>query len=107
MLAKTRTVESEEHMCKVAQREIGRLKQEILRLSGIENEFKQRINVYENTVFKQMSALEEMRVQMNWDQQALEAWLEESEKKSEDSLALQKYMRQDEAKIRVSLRPCF
>lgn len=39
---------------------------------------------------------------MNWDQKALEAWLEESARKDEDALTLQKYTRSDEGKVKVS-----
>ena len=39
---------------------------------------------------------------MNWDQKALEAWLEESARKDEDALILQKYTRADEGKVKVS-----
>lgn len=38
---------------------------------------------------------------MNWDQKALEAWLEESARKDEDALTLQKYTRSDEGKVKV------
>ena len=40
---------------------------------------------------------------MNWDQQSLNAWLEESAKKDEDALILQKYARADDGKIKVFL----
>lgn len=42
-----------------------------------------------------------LKCQMNWDQQALEAWLEESAHKDNDALTLQKYAQQDDNKIRV------
>ena len=36
------------------------------------------LHLFQNNIFKKTQKLEELRSQMNWDQQALEAWLEES-----------------------------
>ena len=44
-----------------------------------------------------------MKSQMKWDQQALEAWLEESAQKDEDALTLKKYAKEDEKKFRSSV----
>ena len=41
-----------------------------------------------------------MKTQMKWDQRALDAWFEESPQKDEDVMALMKYTRQDEAKVK-------
>lgn len=103
--ARGKEAETEEHLLKIAEREEGRLKQEIGRLKKEMDELKEKKNSYENNIFKQTQKLEELKSQMNWDQQALEAWLEESARKDEDAMTIQKYTRQDESKIKeLSLR---
>ncbi|KAK7484760.1 hypothetical protein BaRGS_00024045, partial [Batillaria attramentaria] len=86
--ARDKELETEDHMLKIAQTEEGRLQQEINRLKKELDELKEQKNIYENNIFRQTQKLEEMKSQMNWDQQALEAWLEESARKDEDELTL-------------------
>ena len=45
----------------------------------------------QNRVFGLNQQLEDVKKQVNWEQQALEAWLEESARRDEDALTLQKY----------------
>ncbi|XP_063163936.1 coiled-coil domain-containing protein 39 [Candoia aspera] len=98
--ARQNEIETEQHFKAVAEREVGRLKTEIQKLESDLVSLREKKNSQENNVFKLSQKLEALRCQMNWDQQALEAWLEESARKDNDALTIQKYAQQDDGKLR-------
>uniref|UniRef100_A0A8B9WE45 Coiled-coil domain-containing protein 39 n=1 Tax=Bos mutus grunniens TaxID=30521 RepID=A0A8B9WE45_BOSMU len=99
--ARDHEIESEEHFKMIAERELGRVKDEIQRLENEITSIREKKNDKENSIFKTTQKLDGLKCQMNWDQQALEAWLEESAHKDSDALTLQKYAQQDDNKIRA------
>ncbi|XP_048203015.1 coiled-coil domain-containing protein 39 [Perognathus longimembris pacificus] len=99
--SREREIESEEHFKAIALRELGRVKDEIQRLKNEMAVIQEKKSEKDNSIFKATQKLDSLKCQMNWDQQALEAWLEESAHKDSDALTLQKYAQQDDNKIRV------
>uniref|UniRef100_A0A7N5JQQ7 Coiled-coil domain-containing protein 39 n=1 Tax=Ailuropoda melanoleuca TaxID=9646 RepID=A0A7N5JQQ7_AILME len=99
--AREHEIESEEHFKIIAERELGRVKDEIQRLENEMASIREKKSDKENNIFKTTQKLDGLKCQMNWDQQALEAWLEESAHKDSDALTLQKYAQQDDNKIRA------
>ncbi|XP_026051450.1 coiled-coil domain-containing protein 39 [Carassius auratus] len=98
--AREKETESEVHFRALAERETGRLKQEISQLENQLKTLNEKKNTQENIIFKATQKLDELKSQLNWDQQTLEAWLQESAHKDEDTMAIIKYAKQDESKIR-------
>jgi hypothetical protein len=45
--------------------------------------------------------MNEIETETKWDEQSLKAWIEESMQKDEDIMALMKYTKQDDAKVKV------
>ncbi|XP_069474770.1 coiled-coil domain-containing protein 39 [Ambystoma mexicanum] len=99
--AREKETETEEHFKILADREVGRLQQEIQRLENELVTLRERKNTQENNIFKANQKLEDLKCKLNWDQQALECWLEESARKDEDSAAIQKYALKDDGKIKA------
>uniref|UniRef100_A0A8C1TL46 Coiled-coil domain-containing protein 39 n=1 Tax=Cyprinus carpio TaxID=7962 RepID=A0A8C1TL46_CYPCA len=98
--AREKETESEVHFRGLAERETGRLKQEVTQLENQLKTLNEKKNVQENNIFKGTQKLDELKSQLNWDQQTLEDWLQESAHKDEDTMAIIKYAKQDESKIR-------
>lgn len=93
-------IDAEEHMFMLAGREEGRLKQEQIKMKAQMNESREKRNSLENKIFTLNQQLEGLKKQINWDQQALEAWLEESARRDEDAIALKKYSTHDNSKLK-------
>ncbi|XP_034559676.1 coiled-coil domain-containing protein 39 [Notolabrus celidotus] len=90
----------EKHLTACAERMKGRLRQEAAKLDNENISLAERKDMLEGHIFKAKQKLEEFRNQMNWDQQTMDAFLEESAHKYEDTMAIIKYTQQDEQRIK-------
>ncbi|TNN69902.1 Coiled-coil domain-containing protein 39 [Liparis tanakae] len=98
--AKEKEVELEKHLTALAERELGRLAQEDVKMENDNRSLAERKNILENHIFKAKQKLEEFRNQMNWDQQTMDTFLKESASKEEDTMAIIKYAQQNEPRIK-------
>ncbi|XP_072897358.1 coiled-coil domain-containing protein 39-like isoform X3 [Hemitrygon akajei] len=98
--AREKELETEQHFKTITEHEMQRLKQEIQRLENELVLLRERKNIMENNIYRYSQKIEDLKCQLNWDKQALEAWLEESTKTDEDTITIQKYAKEDEGKIR-------
>ncbi|NXP69017.1 CCD39 protein, partial [Chloropsis cyanopogon] len=97
--AKENEIETEHHFKALAEREYGRLKNDIKRLKDEIASLRQKKNIQENTINKNTKKLENLKQQMNWDEELLESWLKEMNRTDNDAIAIQKYALQDEGKL--------
>jgi len=97
---KNKEIESEEHLKQVAERQSGRLKNEIEKLEQRVADQQDRLNNIQNMIFKANEKMDQFKLEMNWNQEELEQWALAARQKEEDNLTLEKYRRADEAKIK-------
>ena len=98
--AKNKAVQSEEHLQALAAREKGRYQQEIKTVIAEKIQKKDQLNMVQNQIFKANEEMDSYKLNMNWNQEDLEQWAMAARQKEEDNLALQKYTRADEVKIK-------
>lgn len=98
--AKLKEVSSEEHMRQLAQREIGRVAQEAKVLDAEAAELERKLAGLQSSMFKGNEAMDAFKLQMNWNQDEMEQWAVAARQKEEDAMALEKYRRADETRIK-------
>ncbi|NWQ63001.1 CCD39 protein, partial [Neopipo cinnamomea] len=97
--ARENEIETEQHFKALAEREYGRLKSDLKRLQNELISLGEKKNRQENTISKTIQKLEDLKQQMNCDEEVLESWLKELNRTDNDALAIQKYAQQDEGKL--------
>ncbi|XP_064021652.1 coiled-coil domain-containing protein 39 [Pogoniulus pusillus] len=97
--ARENEIETEQHFKALAEREFGRLKSEIKQLEDEIVSLREKKNSQENIITKTTQKLEKLKQQMNCDEEVLESWIKESNRKDNDAITIQKYAQQDEGKL--------
>jgi coiled-coil domain-containing protein 39 len=59
-----------------------------------------QLNVIQNSIFRGNERMDQFKLEMNWNQEELEQWALAAKQKEEDNIALMKYTRADDAKIK-------
>eukprot|EP00752_Nemacystus_decipiens_P012053 g10686.t1 len=100
MAAKKKEIATEEHLCALAAREAGRYTHDARRFVVEAEEAQDKLNAVQNSIFSANEEMDRFKLQMNWNQEELEQWALAAKQKEEDNLALQKYARADDVKIK-------
>lgn len=98
--AKIKEIETEDHLKQLAERERGRFHAEYKKLQGELVELSDKTNGVQAAVFKGNEKMDQFKLQMNWNQEELEQWALAARQKEEDNLALLKYTKADESKMK-------
>jgi len=98
--AKSKEVETEDHLKQLGDREKGRVLQEIGKLERNAFDLQDRLNIAQNNIFRGNEKMDAFKLQMNWNQEEIEQWALAAKQKEEDNLALAKYSRADNVKIK-------
>ena len=98
--AKRRQVESEDHMCQLAERERGRLRQHLATLEEKQTLLQEKLDAVQNRIFQGNLRMDEFKAAMNFNQEELEQWDLARKQKEDDALVVERYTKADDAKVR-------
>ncbi|CAK4660550.1 unnamed protein product [Aphanomyces euteiches] len=98
--SKQKEISTEEHLRQVSDREAGRVRQEMKRLEIEYNDVENKLNAIQNFLFKGNEDMDTFKMQMNWNQDEMEQWAMAAKQKEDDNLALEKYTRADDSRIK-------
>lgn len=98
--AKRAEIATEKHLKQLASRGLGRSQIDSKAIQDDIEKTQDRLNSVQNQIYLANEKMDEFKMQMNWNQEELDQWAVAARQKEEDNLALQKYTRADEVKIK-------
>ncbi len=100
LAAKNKEVATEKHLIALGERRRAALATEIKGIdASIESE-KERHTKAKNRIYATKEELDKLKLTLNWNQEELEQWATAAAKKEGDTLALERFARADEARIK-------
>eukprot|EP01061_Rhynchopus_euleeides_P021349 TRINITY_DN34886_c0_g1_i1.p1 TRINITY_DN34886_c0_g1~~TRINITY_DN34886_c0_g1_i1.p1 ORF type:complete len:905 (+),score=476.69 TRINITY_DN34886_c0_g1_i1:94-2715(+) len=98
--AKRREIETEDHMTQIAARETGRVRQEMQRFLREQADIQEKVDSLQNSIFHGNMKMDEFKASMSFQQEELEQWDLARKQKEDDTLALERYSKEDGSKIK-------
>jgi response regulator of citrate/malate metabolism len=96
--AKQAEIKAENHLSQLTSRSLGRSQAESKKVTFDIEFMKDQLNQVQSSIYKSNEKLDEIKMQMNWNQEELEQWAIAAKQKEDDFFAIEKYKRLDEQK---------
>lgn len=98
--ARSHEIATEDHLKQLAERERGRFVAELRKHAAEVSELREQLGLAQGAALKATERMDAFKLRMNWSQEELEQWALAARQKEEDALALARYAKADEARIR-------
>lgn len=100
LTAKSSEVSTESHLKQLAERELGRIRNENRQLDGKASDVREQLNAMQSSIFKGSEKLEKFKLAMSFNQSELEQWALAAKQKEDDVIAIESYERADESRVK-------
>jgi len=97
---KNKELDTEEHLKIFAEREKGVISSDTKSLGKEFDMERSKLKTLQSQIRATNEESEKLKIALNWNQEELEQWATAASKREEDNLALEKYTRSDEIKIK-------
>lgn len=98
--AKRAEINTESHLRQLTSRALGRGQAESKKIQSEIDFMKEQVNIVQSQIYNATEKMDEFKMQMNWNQEELEQWALAAKQKEDDLLAIERYKRADEQKIK-------
>nr|CAD7573983.1 unnamed protein product [Timema californicum] len=93
-------VQTEDHLLRLSQSEEDHLRQDLCRINKAFAHLGERHNSLQNDIFKHTEKLEQLKVNVKWDKNALLAWEEEMARGEEDNYVIVRAFQEDDSRAK-------